>query len=74
MRKLFLFATMAGIAVVASWSPRAEAASTYYCEAVCWNNNSSSVWCVCSPGTDRYNRASNCADWETVGGRGCFLS
>lgn len=73
MRKLFLLATMAGIVVVASASPRAEAASNY-CEAVCWNTNSSSVWCVCSLGTDRYNRASNCADWETVGGRGCFLS
>ncbi len=74
MRKIIVLATMTGLAIIASEPPRAEAAATYYCESVCWGTNSRSVWCVCSPGTDRYNRASNCADWLTTNAHGCFLS
>ena len=70
-RKLLALTIATGLAVIASWAPRAEAST--YCETICWAGTSGSP-CTCSPGTDRNGRTATCGTWEGTGPRGCFLS
>jgi hypothetical protein len=70
-RKLFALAVVAGIAVFASWVPRAEAAGD--CDAICGDTTPSNTPCNCGLGTDRPGRSSTCGLWQGTSLRGCFL-
>ncbi len=69
-RKLFALTVVAGIALIASWAPRAEASG--FCDAIC-DGAPSNTPCTCPSGSDRPGHASTCGTWQGTSLRGCFL-
>ena len=68
-RLLALTAALA-LAVLASWTPSAEA--TIYCAASFCAGKPESAPCPCAPGTDKEGNLSNCGEWNSISANGCW--
>ncbi|HKV07913.1 MAG TPA: hypothetical protein VJ725_07250 [Thermoanaerobaculia bacterium] len=69
--RLLALAAALGIAVLASWTPRAEAIVYYCSEAYCAEKPESTA-CSCPPGTDKEGKPSNCEVWNSISTGGCW--
>ena len=65
MRKLFLLASLLGVAVLAAWTPRAEAIGYPRCDLYCPTPTGN---CSCPSWTDRPGHLTTCSGWNRVGG------
>jgi hypothetical protein len=73
MRNRLLALTAAlGIAALASWTPRAEAISSYFCSAGLCAGKPEDTACHCPPGTDKEYKLSNCGEWNSITAIGCW--
>jgi hypothetical protein len=71
MRNRLLALTAAlGIAVLASWTPSAEA--IIYCSDAYCAGKPESTACPCPPGTDKEGKPSNCGEWSSITAIGCW--
>jgi hypothetical protein len=71
MRNRLLALTAAlGIAVLASWTPRAEA--TTYCSDLYCAGKPEDAPCPCPPGTDKEGNPSTCQEWNSISAHGCW--
>lgn len=71
MRNRLLALTAAlGMAVLASWTPNAEAIA--YCSDRYCAGKPEDAPCPCPPMSDKEGETSNCAVWNSTGTGGCW--
>ena len=69
--KMLALAIALGIALIASWAPRAQAWGDN-CDSYC-NTADPGDSCTCPGASDRPGDTAMCQYWQGTGPRGCFL-